>query len=156
MDTTQTYRAMWPIVDEQRSFIGLCREAQVELGPLMQRARVMASGPGRFYAAHASQVPGSGRVTDWVLVYECPAKQLPPRTIPTTVLPESVDVVNRRQVLEDLDAREQGISEACRVTGTTRSALQKWCGRWNLHHLYRSLSAREVHQENGYTRQEAS
>lgn len=53
------------------------------------------------------------------------------------------DPAARADTLRDVAARGAGISEACRVLGVTRAALQKWCGNNDLTPLYLQLVSRE-------------
>ncbi|MFW6776108.1 hypothetical protein ACOACO_17625 [Nocardioides sp. CPCC 205120] len=69
-----TFRAIWPIVDESRTYAALCREAAREVPEIAARSRARLTGPGRFSVAPSESVPGSGRLTDSVLVYEAPAE----------------------------------------------------------------------------------
>lgn len=57
---------------------------------------------------------------------------------------------SRREVLEDLAEQGANVTEACRVLGITRPALQKWCGNHDLHALYRALADREERVRNQY------
>lgn len=68
------FRAVWPITDESVSYASLCREAERELPLLLARAHSRAVGGGRFSIAPAERVPGSGNITESVLIYECLAE----------------------------------------------------------------------------------
>lgn len=68
-----TFRAIWPIVDEGKSYADLCREAAADLPLLVAQARAKLAAPGRFSVAPSDRVPGSGRVAESVLVFEAPA-----------------------------------------------------------------------------------
>lgn len=57
--------------------------------------------------------------------------------------------LDRRRVLEDCVAEGKGISDAVRLIGASRDAIQKWCGARDLHHLYRALVAREDGMRGG-------
>ena len=74
------FRAIWPIVDETTSYADLCREAAAEIPELVARSRARLAKPGRFSVAPSEHVPGSGRVTDSVLIYEAPAQPLATRS----------------------------------------------------------------------------
>lgn len=84
MTTTHTFRAMWPVTDESLGLAELADLARTDLPLLVAQARATISGPGRFTLADSAQVPGSGRVTRYVLVYEAPAVHRPPCTTPLT------------------------------------------------------------------------
>lgn len=73
------FRACWPIVDETVSFATMCREAQADLPLLIAQAKAKVIRPGRFTIAPSVEVPGSGRVTESVLIYEAPAVRAPAR-----------------------------------------------------------------------------
>lgn len=79
--TEQRHRfmAIWPIVDESVEYHRLCREAADDLPQVLARTRAQVVGPGRFSIAPSVSVPGSGRVTPTVLVYEAPAVPVRPR-----------------------------------------------------------------------------
>lgn len=68
------FRAIWPIVDETVGYADLCREAAATLPTLVAQARAHLTKPGRFSIAPSEHVPGSGRITATVLVYEAPAR----------------------------------------------------------------------------------
>lgn len=70
-----TFRAIWPIVDQRIPYDQLIAEATDDLERLTLHAhcRVTNYGAGRWSIARSSQVPGSGRVTPTVLMYEAPA-----------------------------------------------------------------------------------
>lgn len=67
------FRAIWPVVDETVTYADLCRQAAEDLPTLLTRSSARVTGPGRFSIAPADKVPGSGRVSESVLVYEAPA-----------------------------------------------------------------------------------
>lgn len=66
-------RLMWPIVDEHAGITQLCAEAVDEVPLLLRQIHARPTGPGRFGIADSRDMPGSGRITRWVLTYECPA-----------------------------------------------------------------------------------
>lgn len=70
------FRAIWPIVDETVKYGDLLRQAATELPTLTTQAHVRVIGAGRFSIAESVYVPGSGRLTDSVLVYEAPAESM--------------------------------------------------------------------------------
>lgn len=76
---SDVFLAIWPIVDETVSYADLCRQAERDLPDMIARARVILARPGRFSIAPSEKVPGSGRITDAVLVYEAPATRAPRR-----------------------------------------------------------------------------
>lgn len=69
------FRAIWPIVDETRPYADLCKEAAEDLPRLIATAHAVLEKPGRFSVAPSEKVPGSGRVTPSVLLYEAPARR---------------------------------------------------------------------------------
>ena len=74
-----TFRAIWPITDETVGYAALCKQAQSELPLLIAQAKARLTHPGRFSIAPSDKVPGSGRITSAVLVYEAPAVAVAPR-----------------------------------------------------------------------------
>ena len=70
-----TFRAVWPILDESEPYGSLCRQATADLPTLIAQAHAVVLTRGRFSIAPSSHVPGSGRITDSVLVFEAPAVQ---------------------------------------------------------------------------------
>lgn len=72
-------RLIWPITDETVSYAELCRQAAVDIPMLLARAHAKATGRGRFSIAPSVAVPGSGRVTESVLLWEAPAVAAPRR-----------------------------------------------------------------------------
>lgn len=73
------FRAIWPITDERTPYAELCHGAQADLMLLLAQAHARVTGPGRFSIAPSVYVPGSGRVTESVLVWEAPAISVPLR-----------------------------------------------------------------------------
>lgn len=73
------FRAIWPITDERQSYANLCREAESDLPLLIAQAKARLTAHGRFSVAPSSQVAGSGRITESVLIYEAPAMRAPIR-----------------------------------------------------------------------------
>ncbi|WP_210651321.1 hypothetical protein [Nocardioides sp. SYSU D00065] len=67
------FRAIWPITNERLPFTALVAQAQHDLPFLAAQAHARITGPGRWSAALSTDIPGSGRVTKWVLLYEAPA-----------------------------------------------------------------------------------
>lgn len=74
------FRAMWPIVSDQPAQ-QLIREAREEIPLLAARAGARIIGPGRFTFARSVDVPGSGRVTEFVILFEAPASEKKRRRI---------------------------------------------------------------------------
>ena len=72
---TMTFVAFWPIVDQRVPYDQLIAEAEPEVAELACRAHAHITnlGRGRWSIARSSAVPGSGRVTPTVLMYEAPA-----------------------------------------------------------------------------------
>lgn len=70
-----TFRAIWPIVDERLPWDRLIREAEADLELLTAQAhaRITNYGAGRWSIERSCRVPGSGRITETVLMYEAPA-----------------------------------------------------------------------------------
>ena len=81
------FRAIWPITNERLPFTALCAQAAHDVPLLAAQAHARITGPGRWTAALSTDVPGSGRITEWVLLYEAPATQAPRRTTPTHATP---------------------------------------------------------------------
>ena len=80
--TSHTFQAMWPVLDEQINWTKLCRQALEEVPNLMRQSRAIPTGHGRFLFADSTHVAGSGKVSKWVLLYECPARPRRARRIP--------------------------------------------------------------------------
>ena len=72
-------RFLWPITDDTAPFVSLVKLALDEVPALAMRSHAKLTGPGRFHVARSVDTPGSGRITDWVLIYEAPAEPLPAR-----------------------------------------------------------------------------
>lgn len=72
---TATHRArmVWPILDTSRPLDALIREAHGELAELAARTGARLVGSPRYTVARAVDVPGSGRVSELVLLAEAPA-----------------------------------------------------------------------------------
>lgn len=77
--TQHRFMAIWPIVDESVEYHRLCREAADDLPNVLARTGAQVTGPGRFSIAPSVTVPGSGRITDSVLIYEAPGVPIPRR-----------------------------------------------------------------------------
>lgn len=73
------FRAVWPVLDEAAPLSELLREATAELDEVASRAHARILTRGRFSIALSSQVPGSGRITELVLLFEAPAERVPCR-----------------------------------------------------------------------------
>lgn len=68
------FRALWPILDEQRTWNQLLQEAARELPLVAARAHARIVGPTRWTIAPSAYVPGSGHTTDQVLICDAPAE----------------------------------------------------------------------------------
>lgn len=71
-----TFRAIWPITDHRVSWFELCKAAREEVPILAGQASARIVGPGRFSIADSRNIPGSGRITENVLIYEAPARAI--------------------------------------------------------------------------------
>lgn len=67
------FRACWPILEDGTPYRDLVRTAKTEIPVLVGQAHARLTGAGRFSIAESVDVPGSGRTTPTVLVYEAPA-----------------------------------------------------------------------------------
>lgn len=67
------FRACWPILEDGTPYRDILRDAKAELPVLLGQAHARMTGPGRFSIAESIDVPGSGRTTPTVLVFEAPA-----------------------------------------------------------------------------------
>ena len=65
--------AFWPITDEAVPFRVLRDQAAAEVPALAAQAHARITGRCRWTIRDSAAVPGSGRVTDTVLVCEAPA-----------------------------------------------------------------------------------
>lgn len=82
---SHTVRCMWPILPGTGHDLSvLISEAEQELAWVLNQAGAVVTGPGRWSTARSDQVPGSGRVTPLVLLFEAPAR---PKTRRTYHLP---------------------------------------------------------------------
>jgi hypothetical protein len=81
------FRAIWPITNERLPFTALVAQATHDLPLLTAMAHARLVGPGRWTAALSTDIPGSGRITQWVLLYEAPATPAPRRTTPSQAAP---------------------------------------------------------------------
>ena len=78
MTTTQEaqpatmFRACWPITDPTTPYADLTTQAAGDLPLLLRQAGAcpVVGEFGRWYITASSAVPGSGRITDKVLIYE--------------------------------------------------------------------------------------
>jgi hypothetical protein len=78
---TQTFRAIWPIVDNDAAGVTneeLLQLALADLPAVAQRHRVKIDGQPRGYITEAAKIPGSGG-TGHVVVIEAPAIRAPHR-----------------------------------------------------------------------------
>jgi len=76
---TATFRAIWPIRDETVPWSDLLREAADDIPMIAAAAGARVLTRGIFSIARSVDVPGSGRVTNTILVFEAPARALPRR-----------------------------------------------------------------------------
>lgn len=74
-----TFKAIWPITDQTQSLDELIAVATPEVPTLASRAHARITSRGRFTIARSIDVPGSGRATPTVLVYEARAVEMPAR-----------------------------------------------------------------------------
>lgn len=74
-----TFVAYWPITDQSVGWDELIKAAEQDLPLLLGQARCRKAGPGAFRIARSVDVPGSGRLTPTVLVFEAPAWPRKPR-----------------------------------------------------------------------------
>lgn len=73
------FRAIWPITDERMTVADLIREALPEVPLLAGQAGARLIDGGQFITADSRRVPGSGRVTPRVLIYQARAERIEPR-----------------------------------------------------------------------------
>lgn len=69
-----TLRLLWPITDDNLPLRRLIEQAKPEVAELACRAHARVTGGGQWSIRRAVDVPGSGRVTEHVLVLEAPAE----------------------------------------------------------------------------------
>lgn len=67
------FRAVWPVLEDGTTYRSLIRAAKADVPILVAQAHAALIGPGRFSIADSIDVPGSGRTTPTVLVFEAPA-----------------------------------------------------------------------------------
>lgn len=67
------FRAVWPILEDGTPYRDIVRAAKAEIPALAGQAHARLTGPGRFSIAESDDVPGCGRTTPTVLVFEAPA-----------------------------------------------------------------------------------
>lgn len=75
------FRCFWPITDDKLGMGELIKQATPDVPMLLARAHA-AIGPnssGRWSIAPSASIPGSGRTTDYVLLFEAPARRVPTR-----------------------------------------------------------------------------
>lgn len=70
-----SFQAIWPILDQRLTYDQLIDEAAHDLPTLVAQAhaRITDWRAGRWSIARSVDVPGSGRITPTVLLYEAPA-----------------------------------------------------------------------------------
>ena len=76
------FRAIWPITNPDMSYVDLCKQARRDLPLLLARAKASTTGEGWFSVQPANKVPGSGNVTETVLLFQAPAEPAAPRAHP--------------------------------------------------------------------------
>jgi len=76
MSTKFMFRAIWPMTDETMPFPELVKEATVDLPNVIARAHARLTAHGKWSMAPSCNVPGSGRVTEHVLIFEAPAVEV--------------------------------------------------------------------------------
>lgn len=74
------FRAIWPITDETLTVAELARIALPEIAMLAAQAGARVLDGGEFRTADSRRVPGSGRVTPRVLIYEARAERIDRRS----------------------------------------------------------------------------
>lgn len=76
-----TLRLMWPIFDTDLNvpMNVLAAIAREDVPTLSAQTRAQIVGPGRWRIDDSCNVPGSGRITPNVLIFEAPAIGIPPR-----------------------------------------------------------------------------
>lgn len=74
-------RVIWPILNPALGPQTLIAEAERELPDILTRTHAQVTDPNaaRWSIAPSDKVPGSGRITDTVLIYEAPARPIPRR-----------------------------------------------------------------------------
>jgi len=139
-----TFMARWPITDETLGIAELAVLARPDLPLLTAQAGARITGPGRWFVARSADFPGSGRVTDWTLVYEAPAKPRRPRVplalrgAPSPSPDEEIDDVAVNRILSGdwrYPANEAERREVCRMwrdSGRPLAELERLTG-WNVH-----------------------
>lgn len=70
-----TFQALWPITDQSVPWHELIDQARADLPQLLATARAIPLERGKFHIARSIDVPGSGRSTPTVLVFEARAKR---------------------------------------------------------------------------------
>lgn len=70
------FRCCWPILEDGTTYRDLIRLAKSELPLLIAQAHAALTAPGRFSIAESIDVPGCGRTTPTVLVFEAPAVEV--------------------------------------------------------------------------------
>lgn len=73
------FRAVWPVLDARVPVPQLLAEARDELAALATRAGCQITGTPRFRLAPSDRVPGSGRISETVLLADAPAEPVAPR-----------------------------------------------------------------------------
>lgn len=139
-----TFMARWPITDETLGIAELAVLARPDLPLLTAQAGARITGPGRWFVVRSAELPGSGRITEWVLVYEAPAEPRPPRAplalrgVPAASPYGEIDDVAVSRILSGdwrYPASEAERREVCRMwrdSGRPLAELERLTG-WNVH-----------------------
>jgi len=106
------FRALWPITDPTLGVGDLLATAASDLPLLSRQARVELVGEGRYCVARSATVPGSGNLTEWTLLYTCPA-------VPAGDPAVRLDLV----VAEDLMLEERRRAEAAAAAAADQLEL---------------------------------
>lgn len=67
------FRAFWPITDTSMPMQRLIDQARPDLPWLTAQAHAVITGRGKWTIELSANVPGSGRVTETVLLFNAPA-----------------------------------------------------------------------------------
>jgi hypothetical protein len=130
LDTGHVFKALWPIVNEKAPVTAMFTLAARDVPDLARRAHARITGPGQFTFERSVDVPGSGRVTEWVLVYTAPAVPVPRRSYHHPV-PPVVGSAGRDP--DDVDHAVVARVLAGEVLDTTRAERRiitaTWVGR---------------------------
>jgi hypothetical protein len=103
------FRALWPITDPTLGVGELLATAAADLPLLARQARVELAGEGRYCVARSATVPGSGNITEWTLLYTCPAVPAgdPALRLDLVVAEDILAEARRREAAEAAAAADQ-------------------------------------------------